>query len=164
MSFLFSICYHLSFSHNCHLPKKILQYVMTCLEKLPFLLTFSMEAYQEFVKLRTRLNKFFMRFVSELVFLSEPCVEVIDWLANCVTFRGGTRQFSMFNCEDVVDPDPVLRSFLLKLLLKCKNSERVRGYLDKIITQREGGEGEGDRKSTRLNSSHVKRTRMTSSA
>ena len=121
---------------------------VTCLEKLPFLLTFSMEAYQEFVKRRTRLNKFFMRFVSELVFLSEPCVEVIDWLANCVTFRGGTRQFSMFNCEDVVDPDPVLRSFLLKLLLKCKNSERVRGYLDKIITQREGGEGEGNRLQT----------------
>lgn len=34
-----------------------------------------------------------------------------------------------------MDPDPVLRSFLLKLLLKCKASQRVREYLDKIVTQ-----------------------------
>lgn len=76
-----------------------------------------------------------MKFVSELVFQSEPDADVITWLAECVTFRDGTRSFSIFNYEDVVDPNPVLRSFLLKLLLRCRKSGQVKEDIDKIIGQ-----------------------------
>lgn len=87
-----------------------------------------------FQGLRKRLNKFFMSFVSELVFTSEPEYDVLEWLVDRIAYKGrGARQFSMFNCEDVLDPDPVLRSFLLKLLLKCRHSDNVRNHLNDII-------------------------------
>lgn len=86
-----------------------------------------------------------MEFVSQLVFggAEQPTDEVIKWLMDCVTFNQGTRVFSIFNVEDVVDPTPVLRSFLLKHLLKLdnRNSAAVNDYLDRFVgTATQGGQ------------------------
>jgi len=85
------------------------------------------------------MNKFFMKFVSDMVFNGEerdPDDEIISWLLDCVTARGGetTRQFNLFNSQEVVDPTPVLRSFLLKLLLSCRQQHYVNTYLDKVLS------------------------------
>ncbi|KAF6032077.1 hypothetical protein EB796_009577 [Bugula neritina] len=98
----------------------------------------SEESLLEFSQLRLRLNKFFMYFVSEMVFSSTPDEQVLQWLVNRVTFRQGTREFSVFNSSEVIDPKPVLRSFLLKLLLKCEQSDTVYQYLDQIINSWSG--------------------------
>ena len=87
----------------------------------------------EFTYLRDRLNKFFMSFVSEMVFSSEPEPEVLHWVVERVSYQNVTRQFSLFNCYEVIDPNPVLRSFLLKLLLKCRQSDTVVRHLNSII-------------------------------
>lgn len=87
------------------------------------------------------MNKFFMCFVSEIVFEGDsdgPDEEIIRWLLDCITCRGAggaatTRQFSLFNSADVVDPTPVLRSFLLKLLLQCTQSDTVHDQLNQIL-------------------------------
>jgi len=84
------------------------------------------------------MNKFFMTFVSDIVFNEEerdPDDKVIRWLLDCIVARSGetTRQFSLFNSQEVVDPTPVLRSFLLKLLLSCRKKRYVNTYLDKVF-------------------------------
>lgn len=79
-----------------------------------------------------------MYFVSEMVFSSTPDEQVLQWLVNRVTFRQGTREFSVFNSSEVIDPKPVLRSFLLKLLLKCEQSDTVYQYLNQIINSWSG--------------------------
>jgi len=76
--------------------------------------------------------------VSDMVFNEEerdPDDEIIRWLLDCVTARDGetTRQFSLFNSQEVVDPTPVLRSFLLKLLLRCPQTELVDDYLNHVL-------------------------------
>ena len=71
--------------------------------------------------LRGRLNKFFMHFVSELVITEHhpPDDRIIQWLMDCVTFKEQTsRDFSVFHTDEVIDPTPVLRSFLLKLFIQ----------------------------------------------
>ena len=85
--------------------------------------------------LRARCNMFFTRFVSDLVVTPDtpPSGEVIHWLLDCVTSSRGTRQFSVYNVSDVVDPNPVTRSFLLKLLLKLDEQQAVRDYLDNFV-------------------------------
>ena len=90
---------------------------------------------EELKWLRKRLNKFFMAFVSEVVFGSdvEPDEDIIQWLLQCVTFGAGTRAFSLYNTADVVDPTPVLRSFLLKLLMQCTQSEHVQEHLNHLL-------------------------------
>ncbi|XP_067937583.1 E3 ubiquitin-protein ligase rnf213-alpha-like [Watersipora subatra] len=93
----------------------------------------SPENLDEFTWLRDRLNKFFMYFVSELVFASEPEQAILEWLVDRVTFRAGTRQFGLFNSSEIVDASPVLRSYLLKLLLRCEQSKAVTLSLDTII-------------------------------
>ena len=92
---------------------------------------------RELKDLRKRLNKFFMAFVSEVVFGSdeEPDEDIIQWLLQCVTFRAGTRAFSLYNTADVVDPTPVLRSFILKLLMQCRQSERVQEHLNYLLAE-----------------------------
>ena len=92
---------------------------------------------EELKWLRKRLNKFFMEFVAELVFSPEatPDEEIIEWLLQCVTFGAGTRQFSLYNTADVVDPTPVLRSFLLKLLMLYQDNELVRYYIDGMLAK-----------------------------
>lgn len=89
---------------------------------------------RKLVDLRTRLNKFFMQFVSEMVFISEDPPEegILVWLMECVTFRDRTREFSVFYCKDVLDPTPVLRSFLLKLFLSCDNPQ-VETHLNQLM-------------------------------
>lgn len=76
-----------------------------------------------------------MQFIAELVFSgnTSPDDEIIDWLLNCVTLDEGTRKFSIYRTSDVVDPTPVLRSYLLKLLLQVKQSKRVDDYLEGFI-------------------------------
>ena len=95
--------------------------------------------------LRKRLNRFFMAFVSELVFGAdtEPDAQIIDWLLQCVTFGAGTRQFSLYNTADAVDPTPVLRSFLLKLLIQCTQSEAVHNHINRMLSN--WGEDENQR-------------------
>ena len=85
--------------------------------------------------LRARCNMFFTRFVSDLVVTLDnpPSDEVIRWLLDCVTCLRGTRQFSVYNVSDVVDSNPVTRSFLLKLLLKLDEQQAVRSYLDNFV-------------------------------
>lgn len=99
---------------------------------------------EEFTWLRLRLNKFFLHFVSELVFALEPEHEILVWLIERVFFRSGSREFNPFNSADVVDPNSVLGSFLLKLLLKCEQSVNVHRHLDDIIARwsTEGGQTE----------------------
>lgn len=89
---------------------------------------------ERFKDQRERLNKFFMHFVSEMVFTPEtpPDDGILLWLTECVTFRNQTREFSVFYCADVVDPTPVLRSYLLKLFLQY-NDERVENHLNQIM-------------------------------
>lgn len=100
---------------------------------------FSEERMTAFKDHRTRLNKFFMCFVSDIVFGKEedPDGEILTWLLECITCRSATgdatRQFSLFNSADVVDPTPVLRSFLLKLLLQIADSDVVQHYLDNMM-------------------------------
>ena len=92
----------------------------------------------EFKAFRKRLNKFFMSFVSDVVFESDedPEDEIIQWLLNCVAFgTASTKQFSLFNSADVIDPTPVLRSFLLKLLLQCNQNDAVKAHLDTILSE-----------------------------
>lgn len=81
-----------------------------------------------------RLNKFFTQFVAELTFASGnvPDGDILQWLMKCVAFKDRTKEFSIFNCKDVVDPTPVLRSFLLKLFLQSGNSH-VTEHLDDVI-------------------------------
>ena len=75
-----------------------------------------------------------MHFVSELVFASatQPDIRIVEWLSECVTFRDGTKKFSLFTTEDVVDPSPVLRSFLIKLFLQCR-TPMITDHMDKTI-------------------------------
>lgn len=96
---------------------------------------FSAENLAEFKELRKRCNMFFMQFVSELVFEGNrsPSEEVVNWLLDCLTYNQGTRQFSVFRVSDVIDPTPVLRSFLLKLLLRAENATSVQCYLQRCI-------------------------------
>ncbi|KAF6041607.1 hypothetical protein EB796_000120 [Bugula neritina] len=96
------------------------------------------ERLASFKGLRRRINNFFVAFVSDMVFSEEerdPDDEIISWLLNCVTARDGetTRQFNLFNSQEVVDPTPVLRSFLLKLLLRCSQTELVERYLNHVL-------------------------------
>ncbi|XP_067936897.1 E3 ubiquitin-protein ligase rnf213-alpha-like [Watersipora subatra] len=102
-------------------------------------LTLGKDKMAEFKEFRQRLNKFFMSFVSEVVFSGqqEPEEGIIQWLLNCVTFGSNTetRQFSLFNSADVVDPTPVLRSFLLKLLLQCSQSDAASTHLNRILSE-----------------------------
>lgn len=77
-----------------------------------------------------------MNFVSDMVFKSDsppPDDGILEWLMECVTFRDRTREFSMFYSEDVIDPTPVVRSFLLKLFLQCE-SPRVIVHLNQLMT------------------------------
>ena len=86
-----------------------------------FFMSFSPHSLKVLVDLRSRLNKFFMHFVSELVFTPSraPSEEIVEWLMSCVTFSNKqTREMSVFHTQDVIDPTPVLRSFLLKLFLQ----------------------------------------------
>ena len=64
---------------------------------------------------------------------TEPDQQIIEWLLQCVTFKAGTRQFSLYNTSDALDPTPVLRSFLLKLLLLCTQSEIVCNHLNQML-------------------------------
>lgn len=91
---------------------------------------------EELKQRRRRLDKFFMAFVSDVVFgaETEPDDQIIKWLLECVTFKGGTRQFSLYNTADVVDfRAPVLRSFLFKLLMQLTQSDLVDGYLNSLL-------------------------------
>ena len=89
--------------------------------------------FQDF---RNSLNKFFMHFVSEMVFAPgiAPDIEIVKWLTNCVTFRDQTKKFSLFTTAEIVDPNPVLRSFLIKLFLQCQSSEAIKDHLNELIT------------------------------
>ena len=94
--------------------------------------------WNEFKAFRKRLNTFFMNFVSGIVFSEgdDPEDSIIEWLLKCVTFgTTDTREFSLFNTADVVDPTPVLRSFLLKLLLQCKQRDSVHTHLNKLLSK-----------------------------
>lgn len=98
---------------------------------------YSPDNVEEFRKLRMRVNKFFMSFVSDIVFngRQDPQDEIIEWLLNCVTFGSAknTRRFNLFDENDAVDPTPVLRSFLLKLLLQCEQTDSVNKHLDGML-------------------------------
>ena len=76
-----------------------------------------------------------MHFVSQQVFISgtRPELKVIKWLSESVTFKDQTKRFALFSTEDVVDPTPVLRSFLTKLFLQCHESTVVSNYLNSTI-------------------------------
>lgn len=78
-----------------------------------------------------------MRFVSELVFTSQEAIdeEVLHKLLDCITFGGKTMKFSVYKALDVVDPSPVVRSFLMKLLLSRRETQAVQTYLNKLLTQ-----------------------------
>ena len=92
---------------------------------------------KEFNMLRNYLNTFFMNFVSSIVFSEgeDPEDSLIEQLLKFVTYgQADTREFSLFNTADVVDRTPVLRSFLLKLLLQCKQKESVHDHLDKLLS------------------------------
>ena len=83
--------------------------------------------------LRGRLNRFFMHFVSEQVITERhsPDVGIIQWLMDCVTFKEQTsRDFSVFHTEEVIDPTPVLRSFLLKLFIQYPTLDE---HLDRLV-------------------------------
>ena len=76
-----------------------------------------------------------MHFVSQLVFSAgvTPDIEIIQWLTKCVAFSKGTKKFSLFTTEDVVDASPVLRSFLIKLFLQSPDSIAVKDYINSEI-------------------------------
>ena len=80
-----------------------------------------------------------MSFTSEIVFSGRQGPEegVIKWLLNCITFGSAhaTKQFSLFNSADVVDSSPVLRSYLLKLLLQYDQSDSVHRHLNQVLLQ-----------------------------
>ena len=77
-----------------------------------------------------------MAFVSEVVFgaNTEPDAQIIEWLVQCVTFGAGTRQFSLYDTRDAIDPTPVLRSFLLKLLMQWTQSEVVCNHINHVLS------------------------------
>ena len=90
---------------------------------------------KKFSELRERLNIFFMHFVSEIMFLGEPpSLDVIRKILNYVTSDNGNREFSIFKSEQVVDANPVLISFLLKLLLQSKQSGAAITYLNTSLS------------------------------
>lgn len=93
------------------------------------------ERLDSFKSLRARLNAFFMHFVSEIVFKpdSSPDDQIMEWLLERITSDNTTRKLSLFNSQEVVDPSPVLRSFLLKLLLKCEQSDSVENQLNNLL-------------------------------
>ena len=64
-----------------------------------------------FKSLRARMNAFFMHFISEIVFSSDtqPDDHIMQWLLERITKDKSTRQLSLFNYQEVVDPSPVLR-------------------------------------------------------
>lgn len=93
----------------------------------------SIKRLEDFKNFRARLNKFFMEFVSELVFSEHkiPSDEIVRWLMQCVTFKEErTRDFSVFHTDEVIDPTPVLRSFLLKLFLQNPSLD---DHLDDLV-------------------------------
>ena len=124
-------------NYNCHeffhLP--VISSTQFLLDSIVLSDYFSESKLEELKWLRKRLNKFFTAFVAEVVFSSEtaPDEEIVEWLLKCVTFGAGTRQFSLYNTADVVDPTPVLRSFLLKLLLQCSHSDFVKYHLNGML-------------------------------
>lgn len=74
-----------------------------------------------------------MHFVSELVFVPNrrPDDEIVRWLMDCVAFNERqTRELSVFHTQDVIDPTPVLRSFLLKLFLQYPS---VEDHLNQVV-------------------------------
>ena len=77
-----------------------------------------------------------MHFVSEMVFAPgiAPDIEIVKWLTKCVTFRDQTKKFSLFTTAEIVDPNPVLRSFLIKLFLQYQSSEAIKDHLNELIT------------------------------
>jgi len=79
--------------------------------------------------------------VAELVFLPGvvPELEVIEWLTLQVTFKDTTKTLSIFNSNDVIDATPVLRSFLIKLLMGCPSEDYIQQYLNSIMRQWAGG-------------------------
>ena len=62
-----------------------------------------------------------------------PDIEIVKWLSNCVAFRDPTKKFNLFTTAEVVDLNPVLRSFLIKLFLQCQNSEEIKYHLNDLI-------------------------------
>lgn len=78
-----------------------------------------------------------MCFVSDIVFSSRQSPEggIIEWVLNCIAFgTADTKEFSLFRSVNVVDPTPVLRSYLLKLLLQCNQSDFVNKELDYLMS------------------------------
>ena len=57
------------------------------------------------------MNAFFMHFISEIVFSSDtqPDDDIMQWLLERITSDKSTRQLSLFNYQEVIDPSPVLR-------------------------------------------------------
>ncbi|XP_067940321.1 E3 ubiquitin-protein ligase RNF213-like [Watersipora subatra] len=90
---------------------------------------------KDFEEFRKGINNFFVHFVSKLVFLPGifPDMDIVEWLMNRVTFRDRRREFSIFQVEDIVNPTPILRSFLVKLFLQYQESPSVSNYLDRLI-------------------------------
>lgn len=110
-----------------------------CLQVEPICFDFdSAVRLEENRALRRRYNKFFMDFVSQLVFASTepPTDDVIRWLLNCVTRDNRPAVFSVVNVDDVLDSTPVLRSFLLKHLLRIESgsSRAVKEYLEGLLS------------------------------
>ena len=63
-----------------------------------------------------------------------PDIEIVRWLTNCVAFRDPAKKFNLFTTAEVVDLNPVLRSFLIKLFLQCQNSEEIKCHLNDLIS------------------------------
>ena len=85
-----------------------------------------------------------MAFLSELIFRATaiPDEKIIEWLVNCITLESGTRQFNIFNTAEALDPTPVFRSFIFKLLLQCQAQETAINCLKKVLTDWSGGDEE----------------------
>lgn len=69
-----------------------------------------------------------------LVFSPEvdPEMEIVQWIADFLTFRDGAKKFSLFEAEDIVEPTDVTQSFLIKLFLQCSKSN-VSAYMNDLI-------------------------------
>lgn len=74
-----------------------------------------------------------MHFISSLVFNSEvsPCDEIITWLINW--FKSGDGEFTFYDHNSAADSRPFLRPFLLKLFLRCAESDSIGKHLNRMI-------------------------------
>ncbi|XP_077980160.1 E3 ubiquitin-protein ligase rnf213-alpha-like [Glandiceps talaboti] len=105
--------------------------------------TQSKKAVAEHNAFRQRCNAFFMELVSRYCFAegAPPEPELVNKLLGYVTRQTEekglqTKRFTPFQ-EDCIDPNPVVRSFLLQLLLRTSGGqvyEHLQSYFDKAQT------------------------------